>query len=358
MILVAFTIGLTISTHAQTADRRVVLITMDGYRWQELFGGADSALVFNKRFVASVPTTANRFYRATAMERRLQLMPFVWSYVSRNGVIIGNRWKKSLMQVANAKHTSYPGYNELLCGYPDDSRIYSNNKIYNPNLNILEIANRTSQYTGRVLAFGSWDRFPFILNESRNHLKVNAGWRKSLSTSPSATEKVLDQMQDDNPKLWKEVRYDGYTYHYAVEAIKRQKPKFIYIAFGETDNFGHYGQYDEYLWAAHRTDDFIRRLWELTQSDVFYRGKTTFIITCDHGRGYDRRNPKVWQNHGYGTPNDEQTWLMAFGKDVPARGEVKGGMTYYNKQVAATVAHYLGIKFAPTRKDAGRAIIF
>ncbi len=32
------------------AERKVVLVTVDGYRWQELFGGADSMLINAKQF--------------------------------------------------------------------------------------------------------------------------------------------------------------------------------------------------------------------------------------------------------------------------------------------------------------------
>ena len=30
--------------------RNLVIISMDGYRWKELFGGADSALIFNSQY--------------------------------------------------------------------------------------------------------------------------------------------------------------------------------------------------------------------------------------------------------------------------------------------------------------------
>lgn len=343
---------------AAGGDARVVIITLDGFRWQELFGGADSLLLFNKKYVNNIPSTANEFYRTSREARRTQLMPFIWTQAVREGTIIGNRWKKSAMQVANRHAKSYPGYSELFCGHPDDSRIYDNTKKYNPNINILEVANRTPEYKDKVLAIGSWDRFPFILNESRNRLKVNGGWRKSTSPNPSAVEKVLDDMQDDNPHTWPEVRFDGYAFRYAMEALKTQKPKLLFVGFGETDNFGHDGYYGEYLRAARRTDSFIRRLWEYCQSDPYYKDKTTFIITTDHGRGDSRTNPASWRTHGANVAHSEQTWLVAFGKDIPRRGEMQGGMTYYNKQVAATVAGLLGITFAPEGKDIGRAIIF
>ncbi|MFD1469815.1 hypothetical protein ACFQ48_16420 [Hymenobacter caeli] len=46
-LLAALAGGFASPTHAQTPKRRtenVVLVTLDGMRWQEVFGGADSAL--------------------------------------------------------------------------------------------------------------------------------------------------------------------------------------------------------------------------------------------------------------------------------------------------------------------------
>ena len=81
-------------------DPRLVVITFDGLRWQELFEGADSALVSNPRFVSDT-TLAQRFWRPTAEERRQVLMPFTWSYIKDNGYLVGNRHKGSQMQDPN-----------------------------------------------------------------------------------------------------------------------------------------------------------------------------------------------------------------------------------------------------------------
>jgi hypothetical protein len=51
------------TTHAQQTlhTRNVVLVTIDGLRWQELFGGADSALIRDRRFP---PYTADAVARS------------------------------------------------------------------------------------------------------------------------------------------------------------------------------------------------------------------------------------------------------------------------------------------------------
>jgi len=341
--------------NAQT-DSRVVVVMLDGFRWKELFGGADPDLIANQSFVSDKDELKALFAGATPEERRSKLMPFMWSVVKDNGFLIGNRNKGSLMNVANHMHFSYPGYSETLCGYPDDARIHSNDKINNPNPNILEIANGTDSYRNCVLAFASWDVFPFILNEKRSGIDVNAGYRHSLSPSPTTYEKMLNDIQDESPRHWESVRFDVFTFHYALEAMKTRKPKLIFVGFGETDDFAHEGRYDMYLKSAHRDDDFIRQLWEYTQSDPFYQGKTTFLITTDHGRGDNPHHLKAWKDHSIHVKHAGETWLAAFGAGVAPKGEVSNSGQNYNKQVAATVAACLGIPFKPSSQEAGSAI--
>ena len=337
-------------------DQRIVFITLDGYRWQDLFGGADSALINNSHFVSNIKQTKSQFWRTTAADRRQVLMPFVWDYVKRHGIMIGNRYLGSKMQVANGMHFSYPGYNEDLCGFADDEHVHSNDKYYNPNVSILEVANKVKPYAGSVLAFGSWDVFPYILNEKRSGLEVNAGYRHSLSKNPTATERLLDAIQDESPRHWNSVRYDVFAFRYALEAMKSRHPRFVYIAFGETDDFAHEGHYDEYLKSAHNTDDFIRQLWDYCQQNKFYKGKTTFVISCDHGRGDTKVKLGSWTSHSSSIPGSDETWLLLFGKGIPAKGEVTDGKVYYNKQIAPTIARILGIAFTPAGPNAGTPI--
>lgn len=339
-------------------DTRVVFIMIDGLRWQEVFGGVDAKIIADKRYVSEPATMEKRFVRPTSQQARAALMPFVWNKVKDMGLIIGNRWKNSRMQVANHMHFSYPGYSESMCGFPDDEHVNSNDLVNNPNQTIMEIANKDSRYKGRVLCFGSWDCFPYIINEQRSGLEVNAGYRHSLSKNPTKEELLINEMQDQTPAIWSSVRFDVFTYHYALEAMKSRKPKFVYIGFGETDDFAHEGRYDQYVMSANRADEFIGKLWDYCQSDPFYKGKTTFIITCDHGRGDGASRPDDWKDHGEEIKNSEQTWLIAFGKNVPARGEESNNGIFYNKQVAPTIAQWLGVAFTPAHKDAGKPFNF
>lgn len=285
-------------------------------------------------------------------------MPFTWSEIARNGLMIGNRWKGCRMQVKNKMQFSYPGYNELLCGHPDDEQINTNNPVWNPNVSILEIANNTDRYKGKVLIFASWDRFIHILNEQRSHLEINTGYRHSLSPNPTERERLVEKMQDAAPRFWEHERADVFTHEYAIEAMKSRKPELIYIGYGDIDELAHMGDYRLYLEGARTFDNFLKEIWEYIQSDPFYKDQTTLIITCDHGRGCGKVKADDWRDHGTNTTGSGETWFMAIGKDIPALGEISGDRQYYNNQVAATIADFLQIPFAPKHPQAGKKMEF
>ena len=339
LLLVVFTL-ISLNLRAQD-DPKVILITLDGMRWQEVFGGADSVLINTEEIAGDVHMLKGAFWRPTKNERRETLFPFVWGTIAKEGMIVGNRWKDSKFEITNGMNFSYPGYNEILTGFADDEHIDSNDKNYNPNVTVLEVVNNQPEYAGKVLAFGSWDVFPYIINDERSGIPVNAGYRHALTENPTEAELLLNKIQDETPRRWWGVRYDTFTHNYMMEALKREHPKLVYISYGETDDFAHDDLYYHYLISANRTDQMIAELWKYLQSDPFYKNQTTLLITTDHGRGEGWNVENDWSGHGY-LP---YTWFMALGNGVSAKGELEGGQTWYTNQVAATLANLLGVSY-------------
>jgi hypothetical protein len=122
--------------------RNVVLITTDGLRWQEVFSGAEKALI-NKQHggVADAKAIEAKFWRETPEERREALLPFFWKKIAKEGQIYGNQTKGSSAQITNTMKFSYPGYNEILTGFADPA-IDSNAKKPNQNFTVLEWLHR------------------------------------------------------------------------------------------------------------------------------------------------------------------------------------------------------------------------
>src|SRR5438093_1131419 len=140
LILAAF-LGSTSSLLAADQSRKtenIFLITVDGFRWQEVFSGAE-LLLMNKENGGVADTNRLRaaFLRDTPEARREALLPFFWSTIAHRGQIYGNATKGSEDTVTNGKKFTYPGFNEMLTGSADP-RIDKNEKRNNPNITVLE----------------------------------------------------------------------------------------------------------------------------------------------------------------------------------------------------------------------------
>jgi len=334
---------------ADDASTNLVLVTLDGVRWQEVFAGVDRDLIDDERYTESPEVLEDRYWHAQRDERRAALFPFLWSVVANQGVIIGDRTQSSFIEVTNPWWFSYPGYNEILTGSVDPD-IDSNDKKWNSNTTFLEALNGMAEFHDSVMAFGSWDVFPYIINSKRSGIPVNAGFDIATNTQ---TEKMiwLNEVSAEAPRLWSTVRVDFLTHGYAMEALKSRHPRVTYISYGETDDFAHDDSYDRYIDAAHRTDMMLAKLWNRLQSDPFYRGRTTLMITTDHGRG---ETPDGWPYHASaegaiklgsdtaeGVPGSNQTWFAAIGPGIPAEGLLRGH--WKQSQIAATALSSLNL---------------
>ena len=177
IVLYYFTFLLTHLSFAQNkiSDQKVVLITLDGLRWQELFTGADPLIIKNENFVKHPDDLYDWAWENKLEKRRSLLMPFVWNEIVKIGQIFGNRNQGSKVNLTNKLLFSYPGYNEILTGKADDRSINSNDKIPNPNETVLE--QYAKNYNPiKVAAFASWDVFDYIINEERSKVYTNCGF--------------------------------------------------------------------------------------------------------------------------------------------------------------------------------------
>ncbi len=323
----------------------------DGFRWQETFRGADSALLNSKHGgVADLKALKADFWRDTAAARRAVLLPFLWSTVSRQGQIYGNRDAGSDAYVTNGLNFSYPGYSEALCGFADP-RVNSNDKIPNPNVNVLEWLNRIPPFSGRIAAFGAWDVFPFILNATRSGLLVNAGYDPFTALSTPAIQ-ILNGLKKETAVLEGEP-LDAFTFHTALEYFKAAKPRVLFLSLGETDEWAHAGRYDLYLRSAQRFDQYAKELWQTAQSMPEYRDATTLILAVDHGRG---PAPTKWKSHGKKISDSKYVWMAFLGPDTPALGERSRIPAVAQNQIAATLAALLGQDYTAAVPDGGKPI--
>lgn len=349
---------------------KLVIVTIDGLRWQEAFGGADAKLLNNKDFVENIDALKTRFWHQDKEERKRRLMPFLNDVIGKQGTLIGDRNNGSIMSLTNKQRFSYPGYNEIFTGRVDDN-LNSNAKIPNPNITFLEWLNKRYSNNGQIAIFSGWDVFPFIFNRERSGLFINAGFESMLyphmqsEASPEGKkdEKIaaqiekMNQLQAEIPSPWEAVRHDAFTYGFAKIYLQTVKPKVLVINLGETDDFAHNGKYDAYLDSAKQSDDYLRDLWTTLQSMPEYKDNTNMIIITDHGRGSDADD---WQHHASklavqnymtaldkfkeGIVGSEHIWFAAIGPNIKSQGLLKTKDELTQSQFAATALALLGIE--------------
>ena len=339
----------TLAAAQPADDQRLILVTLDGTRWQEVFRGPDLALMADKRFThADMRDAIEKSWKGGA-----DLMPFLHSLPAKGGVLTGNRDAGQCMAVTNPMWFSYPGYNEIFTGRADPA-ITSNDKNWNRNVTFFEWLNRRPDFAGKVLAFGNWDVFPYIINDKRSGVPVNPGFAGRYPT-------------------------ETLTMRAALDALREQKPRVLYVGLGDTDEFAHMGRYDDTLTAMNRDDDFIAELWRLAEADPAYRGKTTLIVTTDHGRGGAIKDPggAAWTEHGsaesvrldpagftipdpFGFPGSEQIWIAALGRavhPVPQLSHKREACLGQN-QIAASALAALGQDWKAFDSGAGAPLPF
>jgi hypothetical protein len=303
---------------AAEPERRLVLVTIDGVRWQEVFRGADPT------FAAAAGLPARPAGRE---EARRALMPFLWGTMARQGQVFGDVDRGGAMAAGNLFRKSYPGYHEMLSGWPSLT-IFDNRRVPNPDVTVLEWLNRRPGFAGRVAAFTAWEVFDDILNVKRSGLPVSRG---GGAEQPGA----------ETPP-WKEAVYDAVPFRGALQHLRDKQPRVLYLALNDSDEWAHLGRYDRYLEAIHRADGWVGELWQALQALPAYRGRTSLIVTTDHGRG---EAAGTWQRHGLDAPGSERAWLAVLGPDTAALGERPECPALSLAQVAATLAALVGEDF-------------
>src|SRR5450755_312747 len=330
------------TSQVPTADktRNLVLIVADGLRWQEIFAGADASLLNDKDggMWDKPEDLRKEFWREDVNERRNALFPFLWGTVAKQGQIFGNQNKGSIARVTNALAFSYPGYNEMLTGFPD-ARIDSNEFGPNPNVTVFEWLNRSPEFHGKVAVFGTWKTFKDIFNQQRSQLPMQAGWDPPYRGSTDARQALLNELYRTTTKLDDEDVWDSFLQTPLLDYMKSAHPRVLFVGYGETDNWAHSGRYDLVLHSANEFDHYVAQLWSAMQAMPEYRGTTTFIITTDHGRGSGLAE---WKEHGVDQKGSENIWIALIGPDTAALGERSQTGTVTQAQIAATIAALLG----------------
>jgi hypothetical protein len=283
----------------------VILVTIDGVRWQEIFAGVDAALAGN----AALPGGEARQARS--------LTPNLHRLFFDDGVVLGDPRVGERFVASGPRYVSLPGYVEMMTGAP--SGCLGNDCEPKPTWLLAgEIARRAPD--GGTAVFSSWERVGRAFPESTPGLLLRAG----------RDREEPDPAYPGNG----DYRPDRRTAALAVDHLVRRRPKFMWVALGDTDEWAHRHDYRGYLDALRFADAFVGELCAHLAEMGDYGSRAAVFVTTDHGRDAG------FADHGGAA--SAGVWLMARGGPVAKRGVTGLAQERRLADIAPTISAIMG----------------
>jgi hypothetical protein len=312
----------------ERAESAVVLVVLDGVRWQEVFGGADRALAHE------------RGLNPLAWASPKALVPTLQHLVETRAVALGGPGRGAEMTASGPQYISLPGYLEIFAGHPDPG-CASNECARPPACTIVDdVRDATGEDDVAVVA--SWPNIARAASADPSRVLVSAGRKRvehgDLLRSDDEAAAWIDR--GAHAKAWPgegDYRPDSFTAAVALRALATLRPRFLFVGLGDADEYAHRNDYRGYLQAVHASDAFLGDLFA-TLDSMGARGRhTTVLVTADHGRAYDFRD------HGARYPESGRVWLVAGGGDLRTHGLVAAARRHTLSDLAPTVRALLGL---------------
>jgi hypothetical protein len=312
---------------------RVVLVTIDGVRWQDVFDGGDPSLAHDHQLDA--------FADPDALVPRLREL-------GARGIALGAGTDGcGVVRTHGTSNISLPGYLELLSGRATSCRSNACARIDTPT--ILDDARRSG--IERVASISSWETLERAATHGSEGVLVAAGARPW----PVSTATELAMLSDRGMQLGPfpapggAYRPDSATTAIALAYLRAESPQLLHVGLGDTDEWAHRGRYDEYLDALHDADAFVGDVVDWLDHEGLL-DVTTILVTTDHGRGRDFRS------HGAALPESRRTFLIAAGRGVTSAGERCARHDVELPDIGASIRTLLGLAPDP-RPSSGTPIV-
>ncbi len=337
-----------IAVAPERSEAAVVLVVLDGVRWQEVFTGADRDLARSCGFSAGAWTSARALM--PNLHRWMEDGPAAASpgrgQTSTRGLAIGAPSRSrgsggiSGISASGPNFISLPGYMEIFSGHPDPA--CDTNDCPRPLEPTIADDVQASGGADDVAVVTSWPAIARAASSVEPTFLVSAG-RKLLEHGG-----VLDADTEAGTLLERtahggalpgegDYRQDALTAGLALRVLSDLRPRFLFVGLGDADEHAHRGNYLGYLEALRAADAFLGELGDMLRSMGARGEHTTILVTTDHGRAYD------FADHGARFPESSRAWLVAAGEDVRGRGPVAGSRQYTLSNIAPTVRALLGM---------------
>lgn len=325
---------------ATPVTRSVIVVTVDGARWQEVFHGVDAAR-----------GDALGFSSEEVVDGRA-LMPNLHALGDR-GVALGAPGVGAPISASGPNFASLPGYNELLSGRAPTCQ--RNDCARTTDETLLDACRDLPGATAaRVGAVSSWESVELAASPSSGGFFLSAGrhhvWQARALRDPTV-DALLARSERAFPTPGQlDYRPDRLTSLVALRYVETQRPRCAFVGLGDADEHAHLGDYRSYLRALREFDAFVGELSALLARQGDHGAATTVVVTTDHGRA------DGFIGHGAKHPESGRVWLFAAGGAVPARGQVALAEPAKLADVAPTLRQLLGLPAAPVDERSGRVL--
>ncbi|MBS2013190.1 MAG: alkaline phosphatase family protein [Deltaproteobacteria bacterium] len=283
----------------------VVLVVVDGVRWQEIFDGPGSRVAATR-------------------------MPNLHRLATERGAAIGGADGPAI-SASGPNFVSLPSYREIFSGRSgDDCTDNECPRIARPTI-VDELHAR-----GRPVAvFASWEKIDLAAASRPEGLRISAG-RGGAPGDP-----------------WPgagDFRRDRETSALALRHLEEARPDFLFLGLGETDEYAHHGDYAGYVDALTTADEILGELMAALTRMGERGARTHVFVTTDHGRA------NGFRDHGGRFPESGRVWLVAAGPRISARGAVPLSRALHLRDIAPTVREIVALPRVGAGREAGAPI--
>jgi hypothetical protein len=182
---------------------------------------------------------------------------------------------------------------------------------------------------------------------------VFASWSRQKRAASSRDGVVTVDAPDDGPPReggppWRNARFDAETFSRAKAFWLEKHPRFLHLAFLDTDEYAHEGEREAYERALRETDARVLEVlaWVAALPEE-QRAVTTVVLASDHGRGRGEN----WTEHGFFERGSGEVFIAAIGPLVRGGDEARADQ----RDVRPTVERLFGLCPAHV-SDEGRAL--
>jgi hypothetical protein len=314
----------------------VVVLALDGVRYQDVFGGADPELARRHApGLSSLPSAA-------------ELMPQLHELMHHQGAALGAPGHGAAISASGPDFVSLPGYSEILTG-STASGCENNGCSGTLAPSIADELAQASHGGWHTAIVTSWPDIARVAAKSER-VAVSSGRHGGATrdwfTRTAGSRSALTAAENEAP--WPghdDFRRDRFTADLALAYLREQAPAFLFVSLGEPDEFAHQGNYAGYLEALRHADQRIGELKAQLDLRSAQGVKTALFITTDHGRADNFRD------HGHAHAESARVWLAAYGSAIAARGLVRATSVRHLADIAPTVRQLFGLR-APTPRGA------